>query len=255
VSFAAASIGGAVVLTVLLGRRAHAARLQSDLLGNVSHELKTPLSAIRLYAQTLQSGLVDADPSSARACADAIARETEWLGAMIDRLLTWRGVARDREDLAMETGPLTDVVDEVASRFARMLPPGEVEFTTQVSTSLPVRHDRSAISSILLNLLTNAYKYTGSPKRISMCVEDGEGEVVLSVRDNGIGIPEREHKRIFQPFHRVDSELAGRAGGAGLGLAIAGVLVRGHHGSIVVDSEVGRGSTFKVSLPVAGGPH
>jgi two-component system phosphate regulon sensor histidine kinase PhoR len=253
VSFAAAAIGGGVIVTVLLGRRARLARLQGDLLGNVSHELKTPLSAIRMYAQTLQSGAVDSDAQAARACVDAIARETEWLGAMIERLLTWRAAARDRDNLEFVTAAVADVVGETAARFARMLPPGDADFAVAVSTQLPVRHDRNALASVLMNLLTNAYKYTRPPRRISLRAEDRDGNVVLTVQDNGIGIPERERRRIFEAFHRVESKPAAGAGGAGLGLAIVDALVKSHRGTVAVDSGEGEGSTFVVTLPAERG--
>ena len=254
VSLAGTAIGGGVIVTVLLGRRARIARLQSDLLGNVSHELKTPLTAIRMYAQTIQSGAVDDDPKSLRTCIDSIARETEWLGAMIERLLAWRAAARDRENLDFVTGSIAGVSTEVAARFGRMLPPVGAEFTISVATTLAVRHDPSAIASVLLNLLTNAFKYTLEPKKIGLSVEDREGSVVIRVEDNGIGIPPAEQKQIFDPFYRVDSSLRGRAAGAGLGLAIADVLVRGHGGMISVESVDGRGSTFTVALPSVEGP-
>lgn len=250
-SLAAASIGGGVIVAVLLGRRARLARLQVDLLGNVSHELKTPLAAIRMYAQTLQSGVVDDDPRTARTCADAIARETEWLGTMIDRLLTWRAASRDRDNLDFVTASVAEVATQVAARFERMLPPGEVQFSARIATRLPVRHDPDAVTSVLLNLLTNAYKYTPDPRRIALDVEDVEGAVVMRVTDNGIGVAPWDQKRIFEPFVRLDSGLGGRSGGAGLGLAIADVLVAGHGGTLVVTSTPGRGSTFTVTLPAA----
>ena len=118
-----------------------------------------------------------------------------------------------------------------------------------MNTALTVRHDHAALASILLNLLTNAHKYSPSPKQIALSAEDGEGDVVLTVRDKGIGIPASEQQRIFQPFHRLDSRLAGRAGGAGLGLAIAATLVRRLDGSITVNSSEGQGSAFTVRLP------
>ncbi|MCL4807907.1 MAG: hypothetical protein KJ062_08970, partial [Thermoanaerobaculia bacterium] len=97
VCFTAAAAGSAVVSVVLLGRRARLARLQSDLLANVSHELKTPLAAIRMYAQTLESGLLEKDPESTRKSLATIVRETEWLEATVERVLTWRSLARDQD--------------------------------------------------------------------------------------------------------------------------------------------------------------
>jgi signal transduction histidine kinase len=252
---ASAAVGGGVIVTVLLGRRARLARLQSDLIGNVSHELKTPLAAIRMYAQTLASGVVDREPTMARECVEAISRETEWLESMIERLLTWRAAARDRENLDLVAAPVAGAVEDAATRFSRMLPASGTTFEASVVTSLPVLHDPAAISSILLNLLTNAYKYTGEEKHIRLSVHDEGSSVRLRVTDNGPGIPESERTRIFQPFYRLEgSGGSGKSGGAGLGLAIVDVLVKAHGGTVCVNPVSPHGSEFVVSLPAARGP-
>ncbi len=254
VCFTVAAVGSGVVVTVLLGRRARIARLQSDLLGNVSHELKTPLAAIRMYAQTLQSGVVDGDPEMTRQCVDAIARETEWLGAMIDRLLTWRAAARDRDDMDPEIGSLAVLAQEVAARFARMVQPGETDFQVHIETRLPVVYDRRGMGSVLVNLLTNAHKFTGADKRISLSVRDRDDQVEIRIEDNGVGIPPRELQRIFEPFHRVEPRGGPRHAGTGLGLAIVDFTVKAHGGAMRVESEEGRGSVFTVTLPAAADP-
>ena len=250
VAFTAAAIGGAVIVTVLLGRRARLARLQSDLLANVTHELRTPLSAIRMYAQTLQLGVHDRDPEQARESLAVIVRETQWLETMIDRVLTWRALSKDRDASRMTAAPLGEAVEEAAARFRRMVAPGEVDFALDVQTSAPVLHDPQAIGALVLNLLVNAYKYSGPDKRLRVDLTSEGAEVVLAVEDNGIGIPARERARIFDPFYRVDSRLRSRAAGAGLGLAIVRHVVQTHDGQILVESEEGRGTRFVVQLPV-----
>jgi len=253
-SLAAAAVSGAIIVVVLLGRRARLARVQSDLLGNVSHELKTPLAAIRMYAETLQSEAVANDPKLFRECTEAIVRETEWLQSMIERLLTWRAAARDRAALDFVTEPLGNVVTDAARRFARMSRPGEVELAVFADTAISVRHDRNAVESVLLNLLVNAYKYTGPHKAITLRASDCGDHVEISVGDNGIGIPQEELQRIFEPFYRVEANGRPAVGGSGLGLAIVDVTVRAMGGTVRLESEVGRGSTFLVSLPAAGAP-
>jgi two-component system phosphate regulon sensor histidine kinase PhoR len=248
VSLAAAATGGAIVVTVLLGRRARIARLQADLLTNVTHELRTPLSSIRMYCQTLQMGRVADDPGKTKECLDTILRETEWLEAMIDRVLTWRGAAKDRTVFEMEPRPLTDAVRDAAARFSRMCRIDDMDFKVDVSSEHKVRHDRVGISSVALNLLVNAYKYSGDNKRIHLVLRDVGDMVELSVEDNGIGIPPQEVGRIFDPFYRVDSRLRSRASGAGLGLAIVRHQVRAHDGEVFVESAPGGGSKFTVHL-------
>lgn len=251
ICFAVASIGGAVTATVLLGRKARTARLQADFLANVSHELRTPLSAIRMYAQTLQNQRLREDPQKTRKCLDTIVRETEWLETMVDRVLTWRSAAKDRLVLELRIAPVLTTVQKALDRFSLLTAPGEVELTTAVSTTAPVAHDANAIVTVLLNLLINAYKYTGADKQIEVRAFDESGEVVLEVEDNGIGIPLTDRRRIFEPFFRSDDRLRARSSGAGLGLAITQTLVKAHHGTIDVTSHEGRGTCMTVRLPVA----
>ena len=130
-----------------------------------------------------------------------------------------------------------------------MLAPGEVNLSVRIDSSAPVRHDRHGISTVMLNLLINAYKYTKQDKEISVRVTDRDGRVAISVEDNGIGISKKEVRRIFDPFYRVDSSLRGESTGAGLGLAIVQHLVKTHKGEMLVESREGRGSKFIILLP------
>ncbi|MCX6560589.1 MAG: HAMP domain-containing sensor histidine kinase [Candidatus Aminicenantes bacterium] len=251
VCFTSAAIGAAIIVVILLGRRARIARLQADLLANVSHELRTPLAAVRMYAESLLSGLLKDDPVRTEESLHLILQQTEWLDAMIDRVLTWRMAARDRDVLNMETASIRPALEEAVLRFTRMTPPAETELSVQIETTLPVRHDRRAIGEIALNLLVNAYKYTGPDKKVRIEARDEDGGVAIAVRDNGIGIPRSVQKKIFDPFYRVDTGLRSKAPGAGLGLAIVQHLVKIHGGKILVESEPGRGSLFTIHLPVA----
>jgi two-component system phosphate regulon sensor histidine kinase PhoR len=253
VCFTAAAIGGAVILYVLLGRRARLARLQSDLLANVTHELRTPLAAIRVHAQTLQSGLLAAEPERAAESLRTIVRETEWLDAMIDRVLSWRAAARDRDSWRLEVGPLRPVVEGAVARFLRMVPPDEATVRCAVGSECLVRRDPHGLEMAILNLLVNAYKYSSPPRLIGVEVLESGGRVEIRVSDNGIGIPARELRRIFEPFHRVPGATAGVAG-AGLGLAIVHHVVKAHDGEITVQSQEGEGSRFSISLPLSPPP-
>jgi signal transduction histidine kinase len=252
VSFTAAAIGGAVILYVLLGRRVRLARLQSDLLANVTHELRTPLTVIRIHAQNLEEGLLQEDSDQARASLATIVRETEWLETMIDRLLAWRAASRDRDHLEAAPAPLGPVLDRTAAHFRRMIRPDETEFDCHVQTRLTVHHDPRAVEQAVLNLLVNAHKYSPPPRRIRLEARDLEGEVAVTVTDNGIGVPASEHQAIFEPFHRAPSAAA-FAAGAGLGLAVVRHLVAAHDGGITLESAPGKGSRFTIHLPAAAG--
>ena len=117
-----------------------------------------------MYAESLLSGLLRDDPARTEESLHLILQQTEWLDAMIDRVLTWRMAARDRDVLEMETDSVRPAVEEAVLRFSRMTPPAEAGLTVEIETALPVRHDRRAIGEIVLNLLVNAYKYTGPDK-------------------------------------------------------------------------------------------
>ncbi|MFO8070817.1 MAG: HAMP domain-containing sensor histidine kinase [Polyangia bacterium] len=251
VCFAVAAIAGAVAVIAFLGRRSRVARLQSDLIANVTHDLRTPLAAIRMYAQTLEMGRLADDPERQREVVETILRETEWLETSIERLLTWRAMAKDRDAPELSPSPLAPAVEEAVRHFRRMFPSGEVSLSVSIDSETPVRHDFDGISSLVLNLLINAYKYTGREKRIGVELADRDGEVEIAVTDNGIGIDERELGRIFDPFYRVDSRLRGKASGAGLGLAIVRHQARAHNGEVFVSSELKEGSRFMVRLPAA----
>jgi two-component system phosphate regulon sensor histidine kinase PhoR len=250
ICFAVASIGGAVTATVLVGRKARIARLQADFLANVSHELRTPLSAIRMYAQTLQTGQLQEDPQKIDECLATIVRETEWFETIVDRVLTWRSAAKDRLVLELRVASVAGAVHMALERFSLLTAPGEVELSVEVSTTAPVAHDQNGIVTVLLNLLINAYKYTGEDKQISMRAFNRSGEVVLEVEDNGVGIPVTDRRRIFEPFFRSDDRLRGTSAGVGLGLAISKALVTAHGGTIEADSGEGQGTRMTVCLPV-----
>jgi two-component system phosphate regulon sensor histidine kinase PhoR len=250
ISFAAAAIGSAIVVTVLLGRKNRIARLQADFTANITHDLRTPLCSIRMYAQTLQMGRINDKPELIKQSVDTILRETERLEAMIDRVLTWRAASKDRDELKFIDTKLNDAVDNAVFRFERMIVPGEVDLKVIFEADDSVRHDKMAVQSIVLNLLVNAYKYTHQNKKIVIKTRRENDKIELIVKDNGIGIPKGEIDKIFDPFYRVDSRLSGQASGAGLGLAIVRHLVKLHDGAVFVDSTPEAGTTFIIQFPI-----
>ena len=252
ICFAAAAIGGAVTATVLVGRKARTARLQSDFLASVSHELRTPLAAIRMYAQTLRMGRLENDAARTEQSLDTIVRETMWLETMIERVLTWRSAAKDRMVLEQRVAGISGAMDDAVERFRALVPEHDMELVVDLDGGAPILHDRNAVAMMFLNLLINAYKYSVKEERIAYIrSRDEGGEIVIEVEDRGIGIPLSERRKVFQPFHRVDTRLRARSSGAGLGLAIARAVVVAHGGRIEVGAAAGgRGSLFVIHLPV-----
>jgi two-component system phosphate regulon sensor histidine kinase PhoR len=251
ISFTATAAGCGLLALVFTGRKARMASQQADFIANISHELRTPLSAIKLYAQTLESGKLADDPEQAARCVATILRETAWLDVMIDRLLTWRVASKDMLQLSMEMRPVTDAVHGAIDRFNSMVAPDKMTLSVSMETQLCVRHDAKALNAVVLNLLMNAYKYTGTQKQIHVSVKDRDNLVVIEVEDNGIGLTAAEAKRIFQPFYRAAPGDKRKTGGIGLGLAIAWHLIEQHSGTLSVSSLPGKGSTFTITLPTA----
>jgi two-component system phosphate regulon sensor histidine kinase PhoR len=248
ICFAAAAAGSGLVALVLASRKASLARQQADFVANISHELRTPLSAIRLYAQTLQSGKLASDPGKTAQCVSAILRESAWLDLMIERVLSWRASSMEVLKLTMVSQPLTEAVTGAVERFRGMVEDEEVDLSAQIDVHAPVLHDPKAINVVVLNLLTNAYKYTGPDKVVRVCARDENGFSVISVEDNGIGMTSAEERRVFQPFYRGGGS-SNETGGIGLGLSIASYIITRHSGELTCSSEKGKGSVFTIRLP------
>jgi two-component system phosphate regulon sensor histidine kinase PhoR len=143
------------------------------------------------------------------------------------------------------------IIEEAIAAFEPTRERRQLELVLDIAPDLPqIWCDRAAVVDSLVNLLSNAYKYGGEPRRIEVRALVSDGKLAMTVRDNGKGIARAEHKRIFEKFYRVDDLLARQQEGSGLGLAIVRHVVRAHHGKVVVDSEPGRGSAFTLALPL-----
>lgn len=231
-----------------LRRQWRLARLKTDLVAAVSHELRTPLASVQLLVETL---LEDEDPrGKTREYLEMIAKENLRLSRLIGNFLTFSRLERNLRKFETRVTEPEGVVDAaVASAQDRLQSPG-CHFAVEVSPGLPpVRADKDALVTVLLNLLDNAYKYSPGEKHILLRAAWQDGHVVFAVKDQGIGIAPREQKRIFRRFYQVDRRLARESGGVGLGLSIVEFIVRAHGGSVQVESQPGKGSTFSVVMP------
>ena len=249
VSFVSVVITGIVLVLVFVRREANLSELQADFVSKVSHELRTPLTAIRLFAETLQRP--EADDVTREKCATLLVAESERLSKMIERLLDWGRMEAGRKIYELRREKVADILEDALRAYAphRELG-GDLDFGLDVASGLPdVVVDRAAIVDALVNLLSNAQKYGGSPPRVRMNVTSADGTVTISVTDNGSGIPRPEHRRIFEKFYRIDDRLSRTKEGSGLGLAIVNHVARAHRARVVVESAEGRGSTFSLVLP------
>jgi two-component system phosphate regulon sensor histidine kinase PhoR len=225
--------------------------LQLDFVSKVSHELRTPLTSVRMFAETLQLNRTR-DPEQLELCLDVLDKETARLSDRIERLLSWGSMESGQRVWAAEPVGL----DEVVAEALALLVPAVIDSVDRVELEIPepppvVRGDRLALADAVLNLLSNAVKYGGSYRPIRVEVGSAGRYARLSVTDQGIGIPRRLQKRIFERFYRVDERLSRHVEGSGLGLAIVRLVVRAHGGRVEVTSEPGQGSTFTMVLPLA----
>ncbi len=251
VSFVSVVITGIVLVLVFVRREANLSELQADFVSKVSHELRTPLTAIRLFAETIQRP--EADAATREKCATLLVAESERLSKMIERLLDWGRMEAGRKIYELRTEKVADILEDALRAYAPHLElGGDLDFGVEATPDLPdVVVDRAAIVDAIVNLLSNAQKYGGSPPRVRLKVTAAEGNVRIAVTDNGSGIPRPEHRRIFEKFYRIDDRLSRTKEGSGLGLAIVNHVARAHRARVLVESAEGQGSTFSLVIPAA----
>jgi two-component system, OmpR family, phosphate regulon sensor histidine kinase PhoR len=243
---------GRIVVTVTdITQRRRLEVLRRDFVANASHELKTPVAAVRVLAETLLTALPD-DPEAGHRFAERIGREAERLDVLVRDLLDLSRVERGALDV--EPVDLVGLIKEVVGGYADLAEERRVALSTELRPGISVRGDRAQLGLLLSNLVDNALRYTPGKGTVCVRLDSSESRAVLQVSDTGEGIPAAELPRVFERFYRVDKARARQTGGTGLGLAIVRHVAEAHGGTVRVDSELARGSTFTVTLPIAGPP-
>ncbi len=240
---------GVVWLTVIAERRT--SRLKSDFIANVSHELKTPLSLIRMFGELLATGKHKGEQTP-REYAEIITREAERLSHLIDNVLDFARIERGKASYDFAEGRLDDVVERALDVCRYRVEKEKMRLRTAIEPNLPpIRMDENAMTLVLLNLIDNAVKYAAEGKEVDVALSRTPGGVTLSVRDHGPGISIDEQERIFERFYRARNARERNVRGSGIGLALAKHIVEAHGGRVTVSSVPGQGATFTVVVPAA----
>ena len=240
---------GVVLLIRDLSRDARLNQLRSDFVGAVSHELKTPVTVIRLYGETLLED-EDFSPEQRREFYQIITRESDRLTQLIEKVLAFSKIDRGEKQYHLQRADLASVISRTVETYEQFLKRRGFSVETQLAEQLPpVDFDEAAVSQALVNLLDNAAKYSGESRSIAVRSYASNGCAVLEVEDHGIGIPRDEQQKIFNRFYRVGNALA--KGGYGLGLYLVRHTMDAHNGKVEIESEGQRGSRFRLIFPVA----
>lgn len=226
-------------------------RVRQDFVANVSHEFRTPLTAIQGFAETLLSGALE-DPANRRRFVEIIREHATRLARLTEDLLKLSRIEAGQLKLEFRPVSVAHLIESCVETAHLKAVPRQLALNVNLPETLPpVRGDSNSLQEVLQNLLDNALQYTPVGGKIDVSASCSDGRVIVTVADTGIGIPQVEQERIFERFYRVDAARSREAGGTGLGLSIARHIMEAHGGRLWVESAVGEGSRFHFSIPVA----
>ncbi|MBR0129898.1 MAG: HAMP domain-containing protein [Firmicutes bacterium] len=240
---------GIIIIMQDMTERQRLEDMQTDFVANVSHELKTPLTNIKSYTETLLDGALD-DPDTARNFLQIVDSEADRMNRLVKDLLQLSRMDHGQDPLFLKESNVISLVNmaimkmELSARHKGL----EIRSLYDIEGDIRAMMDRDRMEQVLLNVLSNAIKYTNEGY-VSIDVKEQSGQIKIIVSDTGIGIPEASLSRIFERFYRVDKARSRSMGGTGLGLAITKQIVEEHKGSIEAESSEGKGTTVVISLP------
>ena len=241
---------GAYLLWRDVRRELQLTEIRSQFVSSVSHELKTPLTSIRMFAETLRLGR-SKNKDTQNEYLDTIVNESQRLTRLLNNVLDFSKITKGKRTYQMEPGSLPDILQESARTMEYQLNQQGFNLEQKIDEEIPeIRADRDALEQAVLNLLSNAMKYSGISREISLELTRENGFAVIHVSDKGIGIDPKEHDKIFEKYYRIETPENVRSSGTGLGLALVSHIVQAHGGHIEVKSFPGEGSTFSIYLPL-----
>lgn len=243
-----AEVNGSVSVFYDVTKIRNLENMRKEFVANVSHELKTPLTSILGYAETLRKGALE-DPSLSKRFTEKIERNAQQLRELVEDILKLSEIEAGRMELRLQPLSLAVALDEIHSHFEETLQTRKIEFQKKVDTQLMIQADPQALRQILDNLVDNAIKYTPAGGCVTVSANQEDNGIKILVTDTGVGIPEKDLSHVFERFYRVDKARSREVGGTGLGLSIVKHLVQAHGGEVGVASEVGKGSQFHFTIP------
>jgi two-component system phosphate regulon sensor histidine kinase PhoR len=247
-------LAGMAVVLVAARRERRLSELKSDFVANVSHELKTPLALVRMFTELLLSGRVASDDKR-REYMQIIMNESERLTALIENVLDFAKFERGKSAFEFQEGDLGPVVLRAIDIYRYRAEREGITVQTDIAAGLPVaKFDNRALELVVMNLLDNAFKYAKDGKLVKVAACARGSDLEIRVSDDGPGIAPEDRRRIFDRFVRGKSGVEKQVRGSGIGLALVKHIAQSHGGDAWVESVLGRGSTFIVTLPVAPAP-
>ena len=243
---------GAILIYRNVRKQLHLAKIKADFVSNVSHEIRTPLALISMYAESLQLNRVKGEDKLQR-CYHIIYREAKRLSSIVNNILNFSKMESGKRKFTFNAFDLNENIRNVVTRYQYEMQSNEVEFVLHIDKEIPPAWgDKDAIDEALVNLIDNAIKYSKDKKYVEIGTGIEGDEIWVEVKDRGIGIQRKQQALIFDQFYRVtEGNLAQDTKGSGLGLNIVKNISNAHRGSISVQSEPGKGSTFRMYLPRA----
>jgi len=224
--------------------------MRKDFVANVSHEIKTPLTAIKGFVETLHRGSVD-NPEEAQRFLDIIQKHVDRLSSIIDDLLSLSRIEQEggRQAIQFENMPIMDIFKSAIQICHSKAEEKHIAVHVACEEQLKSFFDPTLLEQAVVNLLDNAIKYSEPDSAIHLSADLSDSEVKIAVEDQGIGIAKKHLPRLFERFYRVDKARSRKMGGTGLGLAIVKHIAQAHGGQVTVKSTPGKGSTFSIHLP------
>ncbi|MFC0522359.1 two-component system histidine kinase PnpS [Pontibacillus salicampi] len=223
-------------------------QMRKDFVANVSHELKTPITSIRGFSETLLDGAMQ-DDALREQFIKIILKESQRLQSLIHDLLELSKLEKEEFELNIEQVSVKDLIQDIIPIVEHQAEEKDIKLHQELQSDTIIDGDSARLKQVVINLVTNAINYTPSNGDVTVTLEKHFDKVKITVSDSGVGIPEEDIPRIFERFYRVDKARSRNSGGTGLGLAIVKHIVEGHHGSIEVESAHQEGTTFRIYLP------